>query len=271
MKHTVGLILLAATIVGCTRSVPVSHAQTEKQTPPPKPNPVKVAHVIVALCDNVHQGIVKVPARIGNGDDLVDNLYWGASLGVKSYFRQSTAWKLASTTKPSKGDILERAVFVHKATGAVLVADAYRGAAIKKATVDYFDFLSGRRAAPLRVGNREVSLGGGADLVAYVGHDGLMEWSIPAPTPAAHKHRPLAVALACKTQQFFGADLKATGAKSYVLTQSLMAPEAYNLEAVLGSWVKGEDAHHAVEAAARAYAKYQKISVKAARTVFTAK
>ena len=33
-----------------------------------------VAHVIVALCDNESQGIVPVPARLGNGHDPGSNL-----------------------------------------------------------------------------------------------------------------------------------------------------------------------------------------------------
>jgi len=41
-----------------------------------------VAHVVVALCDNVHQGIVPVPRALGNGQDPSSNLYWGARYGV---------------------------------------------------------------------------------------------------------------------------------------------------------------------------------------------
>lgn len=32
-------------------------------------------HVFVALADNEHQGIAKVPVKIGNGDDAANNLY----------------------------------------------------------------------------------------------------------------------------------------------------------------------------------------------------
>jgi len=48
-----------------------------------------VSHVIVALCDNVHQGIVKVPEHLGNGDDLDGNLYWGAMYGVRTFLPRS--------------------------------------------------------------------------------------------------------------------------------------------------------------------------------------
>ncbi|MGZ5013499.1 MAG: hypothetical protein ACXV7E_05720, partial [Methylobacter sp.] len=41
--------------------------------------------VIVSLVDNVSQGIEPVPAKIGNGDDPRNNLYWGAAYGVKTF------------------------------------------------------------------------------------------------------------------------------------------------------------------------------------------
>lgn len=40
-------------------------------------------HVFVALADN-RQGIAPVPARIGNGQDPANNLYWGARYGIKT-------------------------------------------------------------------------------------------------------------------------------------------------------------------------------------------
>ena len=41
--------------------------------------PARLVHVFVALADNAHQGIVPVPAALGNGDDAAQNLYWGAA------------------------------------------------------------------------------------------------------------------------------------------------------------------------------------------------
>jgi hypothetical protein len=56
----------------------------------------KTVHIIVALCDNEHQGIVPVPKNIGNGDKPNSNLYWGCSEGVKTIFTSSKDWKLLS-------------------------------------------------------------------------------------------------------------------------------------------------------------------------------
>ncbi len=56
---------------------------------------IKVIHVFVALCDNKYQGIVSVPASIGNGQDPKTNLYWGCKI---SWLRagKKTAYQFSS-------------------------------------------------------------------------------------------------------------------------------------------------------------------------------
>ena len=71
----------------------------------------RVAHVFVALADNVNQGIVPVPAKIGNGQDPANNLYWGAAFGVKSYFRTSPGWELVHCGTGAKPSVMERCIF----------------------------------------------------------------------------------------------------------------------------------------------------------------
>ena len=44
-------------------------------TQPAPRNDVPLAHVFVALCVNVHQGIVPVAPHLGDGDDPAGNLY----------------------------------------------------------------------------------------------------------------------------------------------------------------------------------------------------
>ncbi len=50
---------------------------------------LRTVHVFVALADNQHQGIVPVPAHLGNGEDASNNLYWGSAYGVKAFFSHS--------------------------------------------------------------------------------------------------------------------------------------------------------------------------------------
>ena len=72
-------------------------------------NSLRTIHVYVALCDNINQGIVPMPAAIGNGQDPSRNLYWGAGYGVKNYFnRKSDNWTLIKTIKNPVTKILDR-------------------------------------------------------------------------------------------------------------------------------------------------------------------
>ena len=233
-----------------------------------KPNPVPVIHVVVALCDNKYQGIVPVPARIGNGDDLVDNLYWGADYGVKSYFRHRSGWTQLSSVKNLSPIILERVVFQEKNGPAIMVADAYRGREIKTATSDFVSFAAGANPSTLEVKGKRISIGGGADMVIYVGHDGLMNFQLAKLTSPKDKRKRKVAVLCCISQQYFGPAIRTAGADPILWTKSLMAPEAYVVEAATQSFLKKEHGSKATERASAAYAKYQHINVKAARTVF---
>ncbi len=105
-----------------------------------------VAHILVPLCDNEHQGIVPVGGRMGDGMNLKANLYWGAGYGIKTRFRRQPDWKIIFDSLFTGKDILERVVFHKKfANGAVvyLIADAYRGDRMKECVNDYLHSLTG--------------------------------------------------------------------------------------------------------------------------------
>src|SRR5262245_55578846 len=157
---------------------PTSGRNTAAAPQPAKRNSGKLIHVLVALCDNEFQGIVPVPARIGNGDDPANNLYWGARFGVKTFFKRADDWRLISEAQNPRAGILERLVFKHRTKNVYLVADAYRGREIKRCVADFFEFTAGRAGETINANSIELYAGGGADLVAYVGHDGLMDFSL---------------------------------------------------------------------------------------------
>jgi hypothetical protein len=77
--------------------------------------------VFVALADNAHQGIVPVPAVLGNGDDPERNLYWGAAFGVRTFFKKSVEWKEVAHERNPDGPVLERSVFYRAAGNAYVV------------------------------------------------------------------------------------------------------------------------------------------------------
>src|SRR4051794_38084818 len=104
----------------------------------------RVVHIFVALADNASQGIERVPAKIGNGDDPEPNLYWGCDDGVKAVFSHSKVWKRVAAGDPDgEGPILQRLVLYNAAADAWLVADGYRGKEIKQCLTDYLSALAG--------------------------------------------------------------------------------------------------------------------------------
>ena len=85
-------------LCGCTKAQTTATANQTVEKPKPQKtekikNQGKVIHVLVALCDNENQGIVPVPAHLGDGEDPKKNLYWGAAYGVKTFFSKSNDWK----------------------------------------------------------------------------------------------------------------------------------------------------------------------------------
>lgn len=235
-------------------------------------SPARVVHVYVSLADNQHQGIVPVPARLGNGDDPAANLYWGAAFGVKTFFRSSSDWQLISAGPGPSLSVLERCVFRHRREPVYLVADAYQGSRIRDALSDFLSASAGLNAAPLRVhteqGDVSVVVGGGSDLVVYVGHDALMDFSVPAISGANAKRHPAVIILACASKPYFAAYVKATGATPLLWTTGLMAPEAYTLKAALDGWIAAEDGEHVRQRAAAAYDKYQHCGLRGAQRLF---
>src|SRR5262249_14694700 len=134
-------------------------------------NKPRVVHVFVALADNVHQGIIPVPAALGNGDDADRNLYWGAAFGVRTFLRKSADWEQIGDTLYHGGPIIETRFFRHKASGTYLVADAYRGSAIKQVVTDFFSAAAGTDA-PIKFDDpkdERTHVNQKPDLVVYVG------------------------------------------------------------------------------------------------------
>lgn len=224
-----------------------------------------LTHVIVALCDNVNQGIVKVPEAIGNGQDARNNLYWGCAYGVKTYFKNQEEWTIINSQKMVNDTILERVVFRHKNGKNILIADAYDGKYIKKATDNYLKSLSGQLLQTVVLEKDTFGINGNAQLLAFIGHNGLMEFDLPIENYQNKDNKSRdAIILACISQKYFKPYLNKLKANSLVVSTGLMSPEAYTLEAALDSYIGGNEKPHIRLQAAKAYDKYQKCSVNAA-------
>jgi hypothetical protein len=234
----------------------------------------RVVHVFVALADNQHQGIVPVPAALGNGSDPQRNLYWGAAYGVKTFFKSSEEWQMLSCGRGPKDVILERCAFKTRNEDVFLVADAYQGSEIRLAVTDFLSAAAGIKSEniPVKVNSSEVTLaaGGAADLMVYIGHDAFMDFQIP-PIAGAKGNKPRrTIILACASKAFFSPYIRRTGALPLLWTTGLMAPEAYTLAAALTGWIANEDDEAIRHRAAQAYDKYQRCGPRAALKLFAA-
>jgi hypothetical protein len=208
--------------------------------------------VFVGLCDNETQGIVKVGARIGDGNKPDDNLYWGCSEGLRSHFKASKRWKLEKR-ETATGDerIFERLTFRHVSHDAVLVAEAWRGSNLKECYIAFEKAL----------------LSGKQDLVAFIGHNVLMDTAIDPPAAKA-AGKTDAIVLCCMSDTYFDTRLTNAGGRPVLLTTQYMYPGSFILHDALEPWLAGKDRNDLRDAAGAAYAKNQKIKLAAAKGVF---
>ena len=212
--------------------------------------------LFVALCDNKTQGIAPVGAKIGNGDDHHGNLYWGCSDGARSYFKNSKKWTRQSSEKPAEDHILQRIHFKHKKTGTILTAHAYRGSEMERCLQDYFQALKS---------------GGPNKLVAFIGHNGLMDTSPTFPEKASSDlPETPTVVLCCLSEKYFNPHLTRYQSRPLLLTKQLMYPGSFILHDAIEVWLADGSPAQYLDAAAKAYAKNQKISTKAAKGIFVA-
>lgn len=225
----------------------------------------KTVHVYVALCDNIYQGIVPVPKAIGNGDDPRNNLYWGCGYGVKTYFKRHADWDLLETRIGKDSIILERCIFKHKTKDVYLVADAYRGREIKQTINDVVYAGAGYKRDTVRVGDKCLGIGSGASLLAYIGHDGLMEFDLEDIPKSKDNVEREAIILACISKEYFHKYVVAAKMFPLVWTTGLMAPEAYTLSFALDAWLKGESREVIRNEAANGYNTYQKCGINGAK------
>lgn len=211
----------------------------------------KSVRVFIALCDNKTQGIVPVGEKIGNGDKPDDNLYWGCSDGFGTHFKRSKSWKLTEAKSDVSKDILRRMKLTHVGGDLSITADAYRGSAIRSCLVAF----------------EMATAAGRHDLVAFIGHNGLMDFQLPE-QKAVKGAKCDAIVLCCLSDRYFRTRLERLGCRPVLTTTQLMYPGSFILHDALESWRKGGSLTVIRSAAGKAYARNQKISVRAATGVF---
>jgi hypothetical protein len=148
-----------------------------------------------------------------------------------------------------------------------MLADAYDGQYIKQTTIDFLNASSGKNETAIETGNKKIYFSGASDLIAYIGHDGLMDFSLPQKFESDTGKKRETIILAGYSKNYFAPYLKSTGAVPLLWTSGLMAPEAYTLHDAIHEWVNNGSTPEIRLAAAKAYSKYQKCSLKAAQNL----
>ncbi|WP_254627710.1 hypothetical protein [Myxococcus sp. CA040A] len=215
--------------------------------------------VFVPLCDNALIQCGRTPA--GAPRALETNLYWGAMYGAERFLSRASGFKVVSREAgPAESAVLRVLVLERTAARGErpvrLRLHAYAGDRIDTALEDFLRAAAGASKA---------------DLLVWAGHDRLMDRAPPqVDTPPGATPRPVVV-LACMSEQFFGPVLKTLGASPVALTRTLMAPEAYLLEALATTVARhGPTEPTAMRTAlVEAYARYQRISHRSASSVFS--
>lgn len=230
----------------------------------------RLIHVFVALCDNKYQGIVPVPAGIGNGQQPRSNLYWGAGYGVYTYFSRSKDWQVIaremySISMRTDSVVLDRLLLRHRRQGVYLLAEAYDGRNMKETITEFMQAAAGQLPCTVKLKGRDsLYFGGNADLLAFVGHDGLMDFSLHQRFKGDTANKRETIILACYSKRFFAPHLQSTGAQPLLWTSGLMAPEAYTLHDAVDAWIARKPALQVQQAAAKAYSTYQRCGIQAA-------
>ncbi|MCY1023365.1 hypothetical protein [Pyxidicoccus sp. MSG2] len=215
--------------------------------------------VFVPLCDNAQ--IACGRAAAGDPRALETNLYWGAAYGAERFLGRAPGFKVRSRSEGAAGGPVLRELVVERdaAPGERAVRlrlHAYAGDRIDDALEDFLRAAAG---------------GSAADLVVWAGHDRLMDREPPKLAAMAGATPRPVVVLACVSERYFGPVLKSLGARPIALTRTFMAPEAYLLEALATAVARhGPTEPVAIRVAlVESYARYQRISLKAAGSVFS--
>jgi hypothetical protein len=207
---------------------------------------------------------------MGDGLNLRENLYWGAGYGIKTRFSRQKDWKLVYDSLYEGKDVLERVIFYKKFSNGAkvyLVADAYRGDRMKECVNDYLHSLAGEKSGSVLIEDKEINLYQAADLLAFNGHDGIMDFT---PEYALNKDsiEKDAVVIACTSYELFEDYLGCAKGFPLLTTNGLLAPEAYVIEAVINSWALLKMPRQIEESAAQAYAAKQSCGIKGGRWLF---
>lgn len=228
-----------------------------------------VVHCFVPLCDNINQGIVPTSASLGDGMSTRTNLYWATSNGMKKYFVKNEHWKTFSIQDSIDENVLQRAIFKRtfpNGAEVILINDAYRGDRMKECLENYFQELAVNSTKTIALENDTLDLNN-VDLVAFNGHNGLMDVEVD-PEITLSKRKKDAAVIGCISRDYFIDHIHKANAYPLVTTTGLMYPGAFVLDGVIEKWAVLENEVTIKNGAGDAYHRVKKCGQRAGRNLF---
>lgn len=202
-------------------------------------------------------------AKLGDGDRPSGNLYWATGEGFLGWFgRKGGGWKQVLATDGAaigEADVLDLRVWrrelatpaAWRRAGAparfamIVVAQAWRGTEIDAALARYGEDLYGAHAQAIALPDgTSIAAGGDAHIVAYVGHNRLMDlqsfdWRAIA---KRGDDRPRGVvAIACHTAPYMQDVVPGARQVPLLLTRDFMLASAAALEGTTLAFARGGD------------------------------
>jgi hypothetical protein len=225
--------------------------------------------------------------KLGDGDNPDTNLYWSTTPGFGEWFaRRNSGWKrVLKQTADQTGDADILAIHVYRrdiATPAAwvkrgapkhfeldVVIHGWRGTSIDKALAAYADDVSGKGTRDLVLADKStLAAGGSAQLVAFVGHNRLMDLdSFTWPEPGTIVKG--AIAIACDTAPYMKKQVSAKTRVPLLMTSDLLFANAAPLEAAVLAFASGGGFAEIRKDAATAYAGIQQVEVRRVWGTFT--
>jgi hypothetical protein len=273
--HLLRALVLAAalTLASTAAADPLAAIAPEIATDVQAGRPL-VLYVVVPLCSN--EQINCGSAIAGRSAGLEHNVYWGASFGAKHFFdRRGSGWEQVEVSRQDSV-FLERVVYRRMVPGGPWGRDApvEQIVAIQAIHGDAIDTAVDQLAATATSGGRLTFVDGGRprderiQIVGYAGHNRMMDGkTLNEPVQGARSPIPSFV-LACKSEPYFSPFLTRTGSTPLVMTATLMAPEAYLIDAIARGIGENASPSSLRSSAVNAYAKWQRLTPRQASSVF---
>jgi hypothetical protein len=225
--------------------------------------------------------------KLGDGDNPETNLYWSTTPGFGEWFaRRNSGWKRVlkqTADQTGDSDILAIHVYRRQITAPAawqkrgvpkqfeldVVIHGWRGTSIDKALAAYADDVSGKGTRELVLADKsKLSAGGAAQIVAFVGHNRLMDLdSFTWPEPGTVVKG--AIAIACDTAPYMKKQVSAATRVPLLMTSDLLFANASPLEAAVLAFATGGGYAEIRKDAATAYANIQEVEVKRVWGTFT--